>query len=166
MRRLHRGEGDLAGEVDGLRAELRTLVEELAGPLREEAALADDALQEATEALLLDAVIHDRSWPAPSELGVPIESYLLGLGDLAGEVRRLVLAELSAGRLPAAEARLALLEELYHTLMRFDAPRAVVSLLPMQVVARALLERTRGEVTLARLLRQVGPRDDPGRERP
>jgi translin len=50
------------------------------------------------------------------------------------------------------------MESLYHTLLGFETARAIVSLKPKQDTARALLERTRGEVTMARLLHRAGLR--------
>jgi len=59
--------------------------------------------------------------------------------------------------LDRAEAYLELMASLYHTLMRFDTTRAIVPLKPKQDSARSLLERTRGEVVMAR----VGARNRP-----
>ena len=157
MRRLHRGEGPDSAGLKELRTDTGRFVAELAGESREEAPLAVDAFQEVAEALLLEAVVEGRTLPSPSEIGVPAEPYVLGLADLVGEIRRLVLAELSEGRLDVADAHLALMEEIYHALMRLEAPRSVVPLKPKQDTARALLERTRGEITMARMLRRVAP---------
>jgi translin len=154
MRRLHAAGPDLP-DTERLGAEVRAFAEELHGELYEEAPLANDALQEGAEALLLDAVVRGRPLPGPNELGLSPEPYLLGLGDLVGEVRRLVLRDLSDARLGPAEERLALMEELYHVLMRFEAPRSVVTLKPKQDAARALIERTRGDMTMARMLRRA-----------
>ncbi|MGI0067799.1 MAG: hypothetical protein ACREB9_05205 [Thermoplasmata archaeon] len=116
-----------------------------------DAALARDAIQEAVEAILLDAIARGVALPGPRRLGVEVEPYLLGLGDVVGEVRRRALLQLAADKLEAAEASVALLDRLYQTLMRFDTTRAIVPLKPKQDTARSLLERTRGEVVLARV---------------
>ena len=157
MRRQHRGEGSDTSGLDEHRDETSRFVADHAGESREEAPLAVDAFQEVAEALLLEAVVEGRTLPSPSEMGVPVEPYVLGLADLVGEIRRLVLGELSEGRLDVADARLALMEEIYHALMRLEAPRSVVALKPKQDTARALLERTRGEITMARMLRRAAP---------
>lgn len=151
MHQLHQGRR-LEEAVRDVRAGAR----ELTKTLREEAGFDAGpvlaALQECVEAVLLDATFQGGELPGPADIGVEPEPYLLGLGDLIGELRRRVLEELSAGDLPEAERLLALMEELTHALMRFEAPRSIVSLKPKQDVARALLERTRGDLTLARLL--------------
>jgi translin len=151
MVRIHAG---AAGSAET--AEVARSLKEFSDRLRDEGrgddGVARDALQESVEALLLGAVVSGTELPGPAELGVDPEPFLLGLGDLVGEVRRLVLRALTDGQLDRAEEYLALMEQLYHSLMRFDAPRAVVALKPKQDTARALLERTRGELTLAQLL--------------
>ncbi|MCI4334211.1 MAG: hypothetical protein L3K04_01030 [Thermoplasmata archaeon] len=114
-----------------------------------------DGLQEATEAILLSAVLAGTELPGPTEVGVEPEVYLLGLGDLAGEVRRLALRSLARGEVDAADRYLRFLDELVLTLLRFDAPRSIVSLKPKQDAARGIVERTRGDVTLARMLARV-----------
>jgi translin len=135
-------------------AEVRRDLAELADWLRREGRgdepLAVDALQEGVEAVLLGAIIAGTALPGPSELGVDPEPYLLGLGDVVGEVRRQVLDRLAHDDLAGAEAHLALMDALTRDLLRFDTTRAIVQLKPKQDTARSLLERTRGEVVMAR----------------
>jgi len=136
-------------------AEVRRDLAELADWLRREGrgdeGLAFDALQEGVEGVLLAAVLTGTPLPGPSDLGVDPEPYLLGLGDVVGEVRRLVLDRLAHDDLAGAETRLALMDALTRDLLRFDTTRAIVQLKPKQDTARSLLERTRGEVVMARL---------------
>ena len=160
MSRLH-AEGAAPGEL----AEIRRGMAELADWLRREGrgdeAMALDALQEAVEAVLLGAVVAGEALPGPSELGVDPEPYLLGLGDVVGEVRRRVLDHLGRDDLAAAEVDLLLMERLTRALLRFDTTRAIVQLKPKQDVARALLERTRGEIVMARFLARARPSEPP-----
>jgi len=84
---------------------------------------------------------------------------------VVGEVRRLVLDRLAHDDLAGAEAHLALMDALARDLLRFDTTRAIVQLKPKQDTARSLLERTRGEVVMARLhLRAHVPSVGPARE--
>lgn len=144
-------------ELRVLRVETRTLARFLDRSARVDASLVRDAFQEACEAFLLAAIVSGRRLPSPTEIGADVESYLLGLGDVVGEVRRLTLDRLAADDLDRAEGYLELMADLYHTLMRFDTTRAIVPLKPKQDTARSLLERTRGEVVMAR----VGARNRP-----
>lgn len=151
MSRIHEGK-DVGGALGEIAEESRAFAESLREDGRADEGVARDALQEAVEAMLLGAIVGGRELPGPADLGVEPEPYLLGLGDVVGEVRRLALQALSEGDVDRAEEDLALMESLYLGLMRFDTPRAVVALKPKQDAARAFIERTRGEVTMARLL--------------
>ncbi|HXQ93939.1 MAG TPA: hypothetical protein VN864_02050 [Thermoplasmata archaeon] len=157
MTRMHAGTASTA-ELAKVRRDLAVLARSLPNEFSGDEGLAEDALQEAVEAVLLGAIIDGKEFPTPTELAVSPEPYLLGLGDVVGEVRRLALAELARGDVDRAADRLALMESLYHTLLGFETARAIVSLKPKQDTARALLERTRGEVTMARLLHRAGVR--------
>ncbi len=156
MARVH-AEGAAPTEL----AEVRRAAGELADWLRREGRgdepLALDALQEAVEAVLLGAIVANEPLPGPTELGVDPEPYLLGLGDVVGEVRRLTLDRLGHDDLPGAEQALALMERLTRALLKFDTTRAIVQLKPKQDTARTLLERTRGEVVMARFLARARP---------
>ena len=156
MARVH-AEGAAPTEL----AEVRRAAGELADWLRREGRgdepLALDALQEAVEAVLLGAIVANEPLPGPTELGVDPEPYLLGLGDVVGEVRRLTLDRLGHDDLPGAEQALTLMERLTRALLKFDTTRAIVQLKPKQDTARTLLERTRGEVVMARFLARARP---------
>ncbi|MFY9716431.1 MAG: hypothetical protein WAK40_00635 [Thermoplasmata archaeon] len=150
------------GELADVRRTLAELSAVLRRDGRADEPVALDAFQEAVEACLLAAILERSPLPTPSELGVEPEPYLLGLGDVVGEVRRLVLDRLGREDLPGAETLLLLMERLAETLMRFDASRAIVQLKPKQDQARVLLERTRGEVVMARLLVRARPSSSGG----
>jgi len=142
-------------------AAVRTGLAELSRRLRRDGRvdepLVHDALQEGVEACLLAAIVARGPLPGPADLEVEPEPYLLGLGDVVGEVRRLVLQRLGADDLDGAERGLRLMEDLAQSLLRFDTSRAIVQLKPKQDQARALVERTRGEVVMARLLARGRP---------
>ncbi len=156
MTRLHVGAAEPA-ELASVRTALAELADRLRREGRADEPLAHDALQEGVEASLLGAIVYRQPLPGPSELAVEPEPYLLGLGDAVGEVRRLVLERLGAEELDAAERYLRLMEELTQALLRFDTSRAIVQLKPKQDVARALVERTRGEIVMARFLARARP---------
>jgi translin len=156
MTRLHVGAAE-PGEIASVRTSLRELSDRLRREGRADEPLAHDALQEAVEASLLGAIVAGETLPGPTELDVEPEPYLLGLGDVVGEVRRLVLERLGVDDLDAAERYLRLMEDLTQSLLRFDTSRAIVQLKPKQDQARALVERTRGEVVMARFLARARP---------
>jgi len=157
MSRLH-AEHTVPPAVSEVRRELGELADWLRREGRGDEGLAMDALQEGVEAVLLGAVLAGTFLPGPSDLGIDPEPYLLGLGDVVGEVRRLTLDRLAHDDLAGAESYLSLMDALTRDLLRFDTTRAIVQLKPKQDSARSLLERTRGEVVMARLhLRAHGP---------
>ena len=150
MRSIHAGSASMSA-LEKLEAQARRFLAE-PGDL----SLGDEALQEYAEARLLWAIRQGFELPSAKELGLRAGPYLGGLADVVGEVRRLTLEELARGEVPRAEERLRLMEELYHTLMQFEAPRGVLALKPKQDSARALVERTRSDVVLARVLSRAG----------
>jgi translin len=150
MSRMH-ADHAVPTAVHEIRRDLAELADWLRREGRGDEPLALDALQEGVEAVLLATIVAGEPLPGPSELAVDPEPYLLGLGDVVGEVRRLVLDRLGHDDLAGAEAYLALMDALSRDLLRFDTTRAIVQLKPKQDTARSLLERTRGEVVMARL---------------
>ena len=157
MSRLH-ADHAVPPAIADVRRDLAEVADWLRREGRGDEGLATDALQEGVEAVLLGAVVAGTPLPGPGDLGVDPEPYLLGLGDVVGEVRRLTLDRLAHDDLAGAESYLALMDILARDLLRFDTTRAIVQLKPKQDAARSLLERTRGEVVMARLhLRAHGP---------
>ncbi|MGA8276365.1 MAG: hypothetical protein WB789_04400 [Thermoplasmata archaeon] len=160
MTRIH-STGKVPPEVTEIRRSMAELSDWLRREGRGDEPMASDALQEAVEAVLLACAATHTVFPGPSDLGVDPEPYLLGLGDVVGEIRRRVLDRLGRDDLPGAEAELVLMERLTQTLLRFDTTRAIVPLKPKQDTARALLERTRGEVVMSRHLLRVRSHPEP-----
>lgn len=158
MTRLH-ADGSIPPELTEVRHGLADLADWLRREGRGDEPMALDALQEGVEAVLLGAILARELLPGPGDLGVDPEPYLLGLGDVVGEVRRRALDHLGRDDVAAAEADVALMERLTRSLLRFDTTRAIVQLKPKQDTARALLERTRGEVVMARFLARARPPD-------
>ena len=118
--------------------------------------LVEDAMQELAEAAIIIAIARSEDLPTPEELGVPMTSYLLGLADAIGELRRFCLEALREGQMEAAIRNLEMMEEMFQVLMRFDYPDALVSIRRKQDIARSLLEKTRGEVAVAVNSKRLG----------
>ena len=118
--------------------------------------LVEDALQELTEAAIIVAISRNEDLPTPEDLGVPMTSYLMGLADAIGELRRFSLEALRAGQMEDASRFLEMMEEMFQVIMRFDYPDALVSIRRKQDIARSLLEKTRGEVAVAVSSQRLG----------
>jgi translin len=114
------------------------------------AGFVQDGLKELAEAQLTYCIVRGEKLPTPEEIGVSPASYLNGLAEAIGEMRRRALDLIRTGRAAEAEQTLDEMDELYATLMTFDYPNAVSLGLRSRVdAARGLVERTRGDVTNA-----------------
>ncbi|MEE9152399.1 MAG: translin family protein [Thermoplasmata archaeon] len=140
--------------VDGLfndaRSEasrLRSLVQD--HPDLFHAGFVQNAFQELCESAILLAVIKGESLPVPKDLGATDASYLLGMADAIGELRRFTLECLRAEDVDKAASYLEKMEKFYEVLLRFNYPNALVSIRRKQDIARSLIEKTRGELTVA-----------------
>ncbi len=108
-----------------------------------------NGFQEIAEAHILWAIKSGNSIMSPKELDITSGSYVLGLGDVVGELRRMVLDKLADGKLNEARKLLLIMEQIKDMLMIFDYPNAVLPVKHKQDIARDLVEKTRGDVTNA-----------------
>ena len=105
------------------------------------------AREEYAEASILHGLKTARAFQTPEAIGVSLYTYLLGLGDVVGELRREALDALRAGDLEAAEAELGLMEHIYLSLLSMEEASLLRGLRRKLDVARGVIERTRGELT-------------------
>lgn len=158
IRNVHRGEFDVA---EGLVAKARANLEETGMQLAEHqdifhAGFVHDAQKEFAEASCTLALIAGRPLPAPEDLGVMGASYLNGLGETVGELRRHLLDSLRAGDIQHCEECLTAMGDIYDVLVTMDYPEAVTSGLRRTCDAmRGILERTRGDFTMAYVQRHL-----------
>ncbi|PZR98550.1 MAG: haloacid dehalogenase [Candidatus Chloroheliales bacterium] len=109
-----------------------------------------DAQKEYAEARLTYAAIHGDELPDHIAVGVEAAPYLNGLGEMSGELRRYILDIVRhGGNLARCEELLALMEDVYSLLVTVDYPDAITNGLRRNTdLARGVLERTRGDLTL------------------
>jgi translin len=110
----------------------------------------DIAYQELSEAVnVLSLIEHSRFTP-PEKYQIPSRPYLNGLADVIGELRRAALDYLRRDDVSRAEQFLSIMENILEGLQSFDYPNALVPDLRRKCdVGRALVERTRGDLTRA-----------------
>jgi translin len=152
IRAIHREERDTAYEqLDQARALVRTLQHDLSEfPELYYAGYSQDAIKEFAEASITCALIENRSLPSPDELKVENATYLNGLAEAAGELRRRCLDILRQGYSKEAERLLSCMDDIYATLVTMDYPDAVTNGLRRQTdVIRGIVERTRGDLTIS-----------------
>ncbi|MFQ5879292.1 MAG: haloacid dehalogenase [Dehalococcoidia bacterium] len=168
IRALHRSEfaaaRDLLAQARQLLAQVRRA---LAGhPDLFHAGFVHDAQKEFAEASLTLAVVAGERLPSPPELAVEDAAYLNGLGEAVGELRRYTLDSLRSGGVARAEAVLAAMDEMYGVLVTMDYPDAMTGGLRRTTdMVRGVLERTRGDLTMASLQRELTQRLDHLRDR-
>jgi translin len=106
------------------------------------------ALQEYAEANIFQELIQEGRFVTPDEINVPLVDYVLGLADVIGEYRRLVLDALREGDAEKGEECLKTMDEIYIELMAMDEAYMLVPGLRRKCdVARRIIETTRGDVT-------------------
>ena len=131
----------------------------LANKLREElkdypdlyyAGYTQDALKEFVEANVTCALILSDSLQTPEDLQVEEATYLNGLAEVVGELRRRILDILRSGYSEEAERLLGFMDEIYSVLVTMDYPDAITNGLRRQTdLARGIIEKTRGDVTVS-----------------
>ena len=152
IRATHRGEFDAAA---ALAEDARSFLAEADAALtnhpdvRTNGPLAD-AKKEFAEASLTLALVRDDELPTPQDLQIDVAPYCNGMAEAASELRRQLLDRLRAGDLTRAEQLMGAMEEIYSLLVTVDYPDGVTGGLRRTTDAlRAVLERTRGDLTTA-----------------
>jgi translin len=109
-----------------------------------------DAKKEFAEANLTLAFVAGDPIPTAAALGVEVQAYLNGMAEAASELRRRALDCLRKPDNAEAERLLAVMDDVYGLLVTIDYPDALTGGLRRTTDAlRAVLERTRGDVTTA-----------------
>lgn len=151
IRAIHRDEFNLAQEE---LATARQIVTETNQELSEYpdlyyAGYTQDAFKEYAEAAIVVALLTDQSLPEPEDLGVEYATYLRGLAEAGGELRRRCLDILRDGYSEDAEKLLDYMDDIYAILVTMDYPDAITGgLRRLTDIARSINERTRGDLTL------------------
>ena len=150
IKAIHRGQSDVAesklSDVRKILQETMEIVSDHLTPFHTR--ILETAQQEYVEASLLDAIVNNKKIHSPEELGVSDLSFLLGLGDVVGELRRYILDSIRSGSISEAERIFEVMDSIYYSLMSIDFPKGLIPNLRRKVdTARILLEKTHGELT-------------------
>ena len=152
IRAVHRGEFDEASKLLERAAQRLKDTE----PIRQEApeiyfaGFMTDARKEFTEAHVTLAVLSGQSLPKPQDLGVEPSTYLNGMAEVIGEVRRYILDSLRRDSFEGCQEFMDVMDEIYSILVTVDFPEAVTGGLRHSTdQMRGVLERTRGDLTMA-----------------
>ena len=124
------------------------------------AGFVENAAQELVEAQCFYNVMKGRDLPDPDDIKTTYSSYLLGLCDLVGELRRTALDYIRAGEAKEADNYLSMMDDIYDVIIRFDYPSGLIPIKKKQDMVRNLIERTRGELAVASCERRIEYRTD------
>lgn len=136
-------------------AEAQSLADKLRDELKQYpdlfyAGYTQDSLKEFVEANVTCALIQNQPLQTPEDLGVEDATYLNGLAEVVGELRRRTLDILRSGYSQEAERLLGHMDEIYSVLVTMDYPDAITNGLRRQTdLARGIIEKTRGDVTFS-----------------
>jgi len=109
-----------------------------------------DALKEFAEASIVRALVGNLPLPSPEDLGLEYATYLNGLAEAVGELRRRCLDLLRQGYSEETERLLTCMDDIYGVLVTLDYPDAITNGLRRQTdLVRGILERTRGDLTIS-----------------
>ena len=152
IRAVHRNDLDAMEEY---LTEAQTLANKLREDLKDHpdlyyAGYSQDSLKEFVEANVTCALIQNQALHTPDELGVEYATYLNGLAEVVGELRRRILDILRSGYSQEAERLLSHMDDIYSALVTMDFPDAITNGLRRQTdIVRNLVEKTRGDVTFS-----------------
>ncbi len=151
IRAVHRQEFERAGEllvsarglINNACAEASTCEDfGLGGYIR-------DAQKEYAEASLTLAIVTRKELPAPADLRVADSSYLNGMGEAAGELRRYLLDSMRRGDISRGDELLSAMDDIYSVMVTMDFPDAITgSLRRTTDMVRGVLEKTRSDLAL------------------
>ena len=152
IRATHRAEYDEARALIAQAADLRAQLEERRKIYPEVyfGGYVEDALKEFVEAHATLAFAEGSHLPTMEEMDVGAAVYMSGLAEAIGELRRIVLDLLRNDDFARCENLLRIMDEIYAVLVTLDYPDGVTRGLRRTTdVMRGVLERTRGDVTVA-----------------
>lgn len=124
------------------------------------AGFVENAAQELVEAHCFYNIMKGKDLPDPDKIQTTYSSYLMGLCDLVGELRRSALDSIRHGKAKKADQYLNMMEEIYDVIIRFDYPSGLIPIKKKQDMVRGMIEKTRGELAVASCERRIEYRTD------
>ena len=112
-------------------------------------------MQEVAEAEIFMAIMMDRDIPSPEEIGVSYTSFLMGMADVVGELRRRGVYLMKNGNIGEVEEILSIMEEICDRIGEFDYPSGLLPIKRKQDVIKKVLEKMRGEVAIFKKTKEL-----------
>ena len=123
-------------------------------------AFIDDSLAEFSEAKILSDIVQNENLPAPDQLKVSERDYILGAGDVIGELRRMALNSLLDDDIDKAKHYMKWMRDLFSLMEDLVYPGGLIPIKRKRDVARSLIDRTYGEIAIATVTSRVRNGDD------
>jgi len=139
-------QGQVKDEIKTLNSKLKTDPEILYSQA------VQDCFAEFAEAVILSAIVRKKDMPSFDSLKISPQSWILGLADVIGELRRLTLTCLMKGDMKKAQYYFECMEDIGYEVMGFDVPDALLPVRRKQDIARGVLEKTRSDMATAVML--------------
>lgn len=152
IRAIHRSEADQAAEqlAEGKKLAVKLKASLKTYPDLYYSGYTQDALKEYSEAVITCALIQSQPLPTPEAIDVEYATYLNGLAEVTGELRRRCMDILRQGYSTEAERLLACMDDIYSVLVTIDYPDAITNGLRRHTdLTRGIVERTRGDLTIS-----------------
>ena len=162
IQRMHQNQFNQAKELIAATADLITSIHDGSNDFPEifSSGFVENATQEYAEASCLYHILQKKDIPGPEELQISNTSYLMGLCDVVGELRRKTLDALLQGNFNTASELLEIMETIYDAILRFDYPSSLVPIKRKQDVSRILIEKTRGELAISSCEQRITSRTE------
>jgi len=115
-----------------------------------------NSLVEYVEAHLFYAVVTKSDIPSPEDLKVSPSTYILGLADSGGEIRRRIIALLNQGNIDEVKRMYDILKQIYHRISTIVIPDAIAPGLRSKCdMLRNSVERVGSEIIYFHLTRSI-----------
>jgi len=150
IRALHREELDKSQELlNSARKLLDETEDALSDGIDIRTGFLLDAQKEYAEGSITLALVKGNQLPTPEDLRIDEASFLLGMAEAVGELRRYLLDKMRTGDLSRGEEFLSDMDDIYNELVTLDFPDAITHGLRRTTDAmRGVLEKTRSDLTL------------------
>ena len=113
------------------------------------------AEKELVEGIVTLSLVSGKSLPSIEKYGFDTISFLHGMAESVGELRRFLLDKMRNGEMEESEKFLQMMDEIYFCLRSFHYPDGITRSLRRQVdYVRKILDQTRSDVTSAVIRRQ------------
>ena len=122
------------------------------------AGFVENAAQECVEAYCLLNIKSGKELPDPDDIKTTYSSYLLGLCDVVGELRRGALDFILEGETTKANEYLNYMDKIYDAIMSLDYPSGLIPIKRKQDILRSLIDKTRGELAIASFEQRIDDR--------